>query len=28
MTRDVSVFVVCDTIFRLFFLQLATNSNF
>jgi len=30
MTRDVSVFVKCecDTIFRLFSLEITTNSNF
>jgi len=27
-TRDVSVFVKCDNIFRLFFLEITKNSNF
>jgi len=28
MTRDTSVFVKCDAIFSLFFVEIATNSNF
>jgi len=28
VTRDVLVLVKCDTIFRLFVLEITTNSNF